>query len=274
MTVTEHRSPTAADIVIPVPQRLERESADRGPAVITQVRGDCFRAVLNRSDIRNSLDIELVTELLVALDRAEAEPGCRTFVIAAEGPDFCVGMDLRSAQDWLAGGMHLPKTLLHRLATSPLITVALVDAAADGGGVGIAAACDHVIAGPGASFRLTETLLGLLPALIMPLLIRRVGEHQAFSLTMTARRLDADQALRSGLVDESADRAESALRSFLTGLRRMDVGALRALKAFRNTFCPLDLDPSERASQALRERFTDPEVQVRLESLRKGGMIP
>jgi polyketide biosynthesis enoyl-CoA hydratase PksH len=245
------------------------------PVLSVQAHPDYVRVTLSRPELRNGLDDDVIAEITSALDYAERAADCRAFVITAFGAYFCAGMRLgRTQLDWLANDMSPPRTLFTRLVDSPLATIALVDGAAIGGGVGLAAACDQVIAGPGASFRLTETLLGLVPALILPLIARRTGQHRAFSLAQTAQRLDAADAVRLGLADAQTGDPKEALRQLLIRLRSADAAASRALKRYRATLYPLDFGPPGLIGQTLRERFADPATQARITRLQAQGYLP
>ena len=89
------------------------------------------------------------------------------------------------------------------------------------GGVGLVAACDLAVAGPAATFTLSETLWGLLPAMVMPFLVRRVGPQRAFRLTLSAETIDASEAHRIGMVDELAENPEVKLRALERRLSRL-----------------------------------------------------
>src|SRR5689334_13805039 len=194
------------------------------------------RVNLDRPVRRNTIDDSLLTELADALTAAEGAPDCRVFVISALGEDFCAGMDLSASHEDHTGSGELPYwTLLRRLATTELVTVSLVDGAATAGGVGLAAACDVVLAGERSTFRLTEALFGLVPAMALPFVARRTGEQQAFTSTLLATEFDAAEAVRAGLADRAADSAEQLLRPLLVSLRRVDRGTVAALKSYRGS---------------------------------------
>ncbi len=238
-------------------------------------------ARMDRPERGNTIDAALLTGLLAALDDAEGDDGCRVFVLAATGTDFCAGMDLTdpapevSVREASATEEELPYwTLLRRLATGPLLTVALVDGAATAGGVGLAAACDLVLAGSQARFRLTEVLLGLLPAMALPFVARRTGEQQAFRLALTAAELDADAAVRIGLADQVATSAEDLLRPTLVSARRVDRGTTAALKRYRDDVFPSTRQAAVIAQRAFAERLADPAVARRMAELRLGGLLP
>ncbi|WP_410586751.1 enoyl-CoA hydratase/isomerase family protein [Amycolatopsis sp. lyj-23] len=211
------------------------------------------------------LDRDTVSALLAAVDQAEATPGARVLVLDAAGETFCAGLAL----DELAGDAWRPviaavHRLLSRLVRSPLVTVAVVDGAAIGGGVGLAAACDQVIAGRRARFRLTEVVLGLVPALVLPLVVQRAGPAKALSLALTAPELLAPDALACGLADQLADDAERALNALLARLRATDPRATRAVKSYHAALTERGPAPEPVVMALLAERFADPGTRTRL----------
>ncbi|WP_220472522.1 enoyl-CoA hydratase/isomerase family protein [Streptomyces pristinaespiralis] len=119
------------------------------PLRVDTGRPPLVRATLDTPATRNRLDDDMLTALTGALTAAEAAEGAEVFVLDATGDSFCSGIALGEAdRDGWRPRLTAVHHLLQRLADSPLVTVAVVDGAATGGGVGLAAACDHVIAGP------------------------------------------------------------------------------------------------------------------------------
>lgn len=214
-----------------------------------------------------SLRPDAVATLLAALRRAEADPGCRALVLGAEGPVFCSGVDLDRLSRWTAEDNAALWELLRGLTNSRLVTVAVVDGAASGGGVGLAAACDLVVAGPAAEFRLTELLLGLVPALIMPFVAARTGHQALFRSAVLASRLDAAAAGRLGLADEVVDRPEQSIHRLALALRRMPRDAVADLKSCRRLLAPAPDGYPEHAHALLQSAIADPAVQARLGAL-------
>ncbi|RII13437.1 putative polyketide biosynthesis enoyl-CoA hydratase PksH [Streptomyces sp. YIM 130001] len=231
---------------------------------LTRARG-VLHARLDRPELRNSVTPALLDALHAAVDSAEADPHCRVLVLSARGDDFCAGTDLSDGvpaevPEPTAG--ELPYwTLLERLTRTPVVTVALVDGRASAGGVGLAAACDLVIAGPRARFRLTEALVGLVPAMALPFVARRTGEQRAFSATLLAEDLDAAAAADAGLADRAAEDAEQALRHVLVGLSRVDRPTAAALKEYRARLSPRDERLGRDAGRVFLDRLTDPAVR-------------
>ncbi|MEU2995010.1 enoyl-CoA hydratase/isomerase family protein [Streptomyces sp. NPDC001758] len=241
---------------------------------IDDSRPPVVRLTLDRPETRNCLDTDTVRELLSSLDAAERTPNASVLVIDAEGDDFCSGMDLKdpSPANWrpLLEDIEI---LLSRVRSSPLITVALVRGAAIGGGVGLAAACDLVVAGPTAEFRMTEVLLGMVPALILPLVGSRVGLRRAYTLALLAQSVPGHEAVRIGLADVCGDKPDRELALVLRRLRAADGSAVRSIKQYAVALTDRDQPSSELAWAVLDERLSDPGMRERLEWLQKGRSI-
>lgn len=206
----------------------------------------------------NALSGALVAEVELAFAAAEAA-ACRALVVRGSGPAFSAGGDVKAMLSALANpprpGEADPIEMLNaaggaffkRYAGLPFATIAVVDGMAAGGGFGLAAASDFVIAGPKARFALTETGLGLVPAQIAPYLADRLGRRAALRLALTGRRLDAAAAAALGLADVAADDAEAAVTALLGELRGAAPGASTATKRLFG-----DLDTDDFVRQAAR----------------------
>ncbi|MFA7761417.1 enoyl-CoA hydratase-related protein [Streptomyces sp. NPDC048723] len=234
-------------------------------------RPPVVRATLRSEATGNRLDEHMLTELTAVLDEAEAAPGIQVLVLDSAGETFCAGMALDELTSAWRVRITAVGRLLTRLMASPLITVALVDGAALGGGVGLAAACDKVVTGQHATFRMTEVLLGLIPATILPVVARRVGGHRAYGLALTARELSGAEAVEAGLADRQG--GEDGLRRILIALRSADPAALVALKQYYAELAPAPAQQEERVFEALGRRLADPHVHRRLADLRAQGLI-
>ncbi|RSS80156.1 enoyl-CoA hydratase/isomerase family protein, partial [Streptomyces sp. WAC02707] len=188
--------------------------------VVVECEGFLHRITLAAPDRGNTLRTTTIEALHQALESAERDGRCRMVVLDAEGDFFCAGLDLTYEPvytDWATGGLDERYALLvERLRDMSAVTVSVVNGRALGGGVGLACACDLVTAGSGASFRLSEVLLNIVPSLLLPVLARRVGEQHAFRLALLAEEIDAMRAHELGLADEIAGQAADALRSLLS----------------------------------------------------------
>ncbi len=171
-------------------------------------KGGVAYLTLNRPDVHNALDDQTVKEGLAALDQAQENRDVRVIVIGGNGKSFCAGADLNymkrvqefSKQENIKDAEILCE-LFYRIYTCDKPVVARVHGAARGGGTGLLAACDLVIAASRATFAFTEVKLGLVPAVISPYLMRRVPEGSCRYYIITGRKFDAAEAHRLGLVD-------------------------------------------------------------------------
>ncbi len=169
---------------------------------------------MNRPEVHNALDDVTIAEGLNALNEAEERDRVRFVVLAGAGESFCAGADL----SWMRRIRDLSKLdnirdaealgeLFHRIYTLRKPVIARVHGAARGGGTGLIAAADIVIASTDANFAFTEVKLGLVPAVISPYLLRRMGEGPCRYFIVTGRKFDAAEGHRLGLVDRVVERA-------------------------------------------------------------------
>jgi methylglutaconyl-CoA hydratase len=201
------------------------------------------RVTLNRPDVHNAFNAHLIGELRTvfgALAREEA-PTLRAVVLAGAGPTFSAGADIA----WMQAAMQLDvegneadamamADLLEAIDTCPAPVIARVHGGALGGGAGLCAVSDLVIAEAGARFGFTETRLGILPAVISPFVIAKIGESNARALFPGGRRFDAVRAQRIGLVHEvveGEDALDRAVKAAVTDLLAAGPTAARAAKA-------------------------------------------
>jgi len=188
--------------------------------VLVQVAGGVLTATLNRPDKRNAIDTAMIDALLVALERADLDAAVRVVAVRGGGRDFCAGMDLNellaSADHSLDqnrnAALHFAEIFV-RMRRLPKPVVALVQGRALAGGCGVATACDLILAAESAQFGYPEVQRGFVPALVMTMLRRAVGEKVAFDLATTGRLLNGTQAAAAGLVSrvyEDSDFDEQA----------------------------------------------------------------
>lgn len=197
--------------------------------------------------------------------RIEAEPHCRALVLASDGGEFCRGMDLRMLTDAGAAERHAAiagfARCLELLRGLRVPSLCLVEGAALGGGVGLAAACDLVIASNVASFALPELLLGLIPAVVLPVIAERTSPVRARWLALSGETLTASAAQQLGLVDELTSDASRTLAARLKRLLRASPAAITRLRAFSAEIAGLPLAQALAAGVARTSADTaDPEV--------------
>lgn len=172
-------------------------------------RGAVLTLTLNRPALHNAFDAGLIAELTLALDAAGQDPQIRAVVLAGDGASFSAGADMQWMRGMAAAGEEENRQdalalarLMRTLDELPKPTLARVHGAAFGGGVGLVACCDIAIASTSARFGLTESRLGLLPAVISPYVIDAIGPRQARRWFATGEHFDAETALRIGLVHQ------------------------------------------------------------------------
>lgn len=178
--------------------------------VLSQVDADGnATVVLNRPDVHNAFDPEMVDSLTSTLTRLESDDKVRAIVITGAGRSFCAGADIelmkksaRFSREQNLENARATALMLQTLHGLGKPTIACVRGAARGGGVGLVSACDIAIAERGATFRLSEVKLGIIPAMISPFVIAAIGERNAHRYMISGEEFDAAEAYRVGLVHD------------------------------------------------------------------------
>jgi methylglutaconyl-CoA hydratase len=220
---------------------------------------------LNRPERRNALSRDLITTLTTAVVQARDDPAVRCVVLTGAGVAFCAGMDLAELQESLANRSD-PRTIeedarsLGRLydliAMLPKPTVAAVNGAAVAGGAGLVSACDLAVAAATAKFGYPEVRRGLVAAMVLPYLLRHVGERLARYLLLTGELIDAAEAQRTGLIN-AVVAADQVLPRALAWCQSLAEGGPLALAQTKDLFrrlrtSPLALEETILASAAPR----------------------
>lgn len=180
--------------------------------IITSVSSAIATITLNRPEVHNAFDDELIQQLTSILIKINHDAAVRVVVLTAHGKSFCAGADLNwmqkianySRNENLQDAMSLAR-LMQTLNELSKPTIALVQGAAYGGGVGLVACCDIAIASHDATFCFSEVKIGLVPAVISPYVIKAIGERAARRYFLTAEKFTADEAYQLGLVHTVVD---------------------------------------------------------------------
>ena len=209
------------------------------------------RIVLTRPDVRNALDETMLDELRDVLDHLATIPDpeqMRLLLVAGEGKVFCAGADLaymkRLAGKSLEESFEEAKglaSLFYKLADFPTPVIAVVQGAAIGGGLGLTVASDYVLAEDTAVLATSEVLLGIVPGVISPYIVRKIGLAAAAPLMLTGRRLSAREAVASGLVTRvvSAPELENVLQEVVLDFLAAGPEAQRRTKELLKRAQPL-----------------------------------
>jgi methylglutaconyl-CoA hydratase len=181
---------------------------------LKEINKNVCTITLNRPDIHNAFNDELITSLITEFNSLAKDDAVRVVILTGAGMSFCAGADLNwmkqmvsySFEQNMEDSMNLAN-LFSTIDNFPKPVVGKINGAALGGGSGLVAVCDHVIAAEDAKFGFTEVRLGLIPAVISPYVIRKIGESHARTLFLTGERFDAKKAMEIGLVHKvSLDR--------------------------------------------------------------------
>ena len=197
--------------------------------------GDLLRVTLARPERRNAFDADLIAELTGAFTDVGAD--VRVALLAGEGTSFCAGADV----EWQRASIDLTleenvedalrlQRMLEAVDSCPAPLVARVQGYALGGGSGLVACADIVVASPDATFGFTEARLGIIPAVISPFVLAKIGPGAARRLFVTGSRFDAETALRIGLVHEIADDLDAAVERAVAEILRCGPEATREAK--------------------------------------------
>jgi len=238
--------------------------------------GDVLRVTLARPETRNAFDASLITELAEAFVDVGTS---RAVVLAGDGPSFCAGADV----EWMRASAGLGveenvadanalRRMFEAIDGCPAPVVAVVQGHALGGGIGLVACSDVVLAEPRAVFAFSEVKLGIVPAVISPFALRKIGESAARRYFVTGERFDSATALRIGLVHELSDDLEVALERVLGELRTAGPRAARHAKRL-----VLERPDGAETARRIAERRTSEEGQEGLRAFlerRRPAWVP
>lgn len=236
--------------------------------VLYETRPPAALVTLHRADKRNALSRALISGLYEAFLRARDDAAVRCVILGAAGPVFCAGMDLAELQETLDtpkestpvwdDALRLAKLydLIYTLAKP---TIAVVQGAAVAGGAGLVTVCDLALAVPEAKFGYPEVRRGLVAAMVMPHLMRHVGERLARYLLLTGELIDAAEACRGGLINEIVPADRLLERALALGRALAEGGpqALATTKSFLQRFSRQALSIEEAAKGSAEPRLTD-----------------
>jgi methylglutaconyl-CoA hydratase len=208
-------------------------------SVQVQTSGSIACVRLNRPEVRNAFNDEVIAELTQAFTELGQNDAVRAIVLAAEGTAFCAGADLnwmRRMADYthaenLADAAQLAE-MMRVIYTCPKPTVARIQGDVYAGGMGLVAACDMAVSVDTANYCLSEVKLGLYPATISPYVIRAMGARAAHRYFLTAERFDAAEALRVGFVHAvvNADQLDAKVDELAKALTSASPDAVRECK--------------------------------------------
>lgn len=217
--------------------------------VVTRPAPGVARVTMSRPAVFNAFDEAMIGELDAAFAALGEDTSVRVIVLAGEGRHFSAGADLQWMQraseatpEWNLADARRFAGMLERIEACPKPTVARVQGAALGGGVGLACACDIAIAADNASFSVSEAKFGILPAVIGPYVTNAVGKRQAKRLALSTTRIAAAEALAIGLVQQvvAVDALDGAVD---TTVQELLAGGPAAQREIKQLFAQLAVGP-------------------------------
>jgi methylglutaconyl-CoA hydratase len=241
--------------------------------------GAVEHVVLNRPQIRNAFNEDLIAEMAAWAARAGQSNEIRAAVLSGAGKIFCAGADL----EWMSKMARYSQVDNIRDATAaarmfsawdnlPFPVVARIHGAAIGGGVGLAVIADIAIASSDAMFGFTEVKLGLIPAIIAPYVLAKIGRSAARELFLTGRRFTAEEAKQIGLVHAvvPAEQLDATVTQYLDEILAAGPEAIAASKALIRRICNCSTEEAMRLSvAAIAERRVSAEAQTRMKAFLK-----
>lgn len=253
-----------------------------------ELKGPVATLWMNRPDVHNAFNAQLIADLTAACRQLEADDSVRVVVLAGRGKSFSAGADLNwmkaageaSQEDNFADAMRLAG-MLRTLAEMKKPTIARVHGAALGGGMGLASACDICVAGGRAVFATSEVKFGIIPSAISPYVIRAIGERQSYRYFQTAERIDAKRAAEIGLAHEAVAtdaldaKVSEVVGALLQGGPRSQAAAKDLIRAVANR--PVDDAVVEDTARRISQLRATPEAKEGLDaflSKRPAGWMP
>ncbi|HEY3675423.1 MAG TPA: enoyl-CoA hydratase-related protein [Candidatus Tumulicola sp.] len=242
------------------------------------------KVALARPDVRNAFNAQMIDELAETFAKLSAADDVRAVVLSGEGKSFCGGADI----GWMRESLDLTfeenaidaqrmSDMFRTIDNCPAPVIARIHGAALGGGSGLASVCDIVIAADDALFGFTEVKLGIIPAVISPFVVAKIGPSNARALFLTGERFDAKRAVQIGLAHDvvSNDELDARVTRSLTEIGTAGPYAVRAAKQLiRNVLDATYEDSREITSHAIANQRISPEGQEGLRAFlerRKAG---
>ncbi|MEK6802368.1 MAG: enoyl-CoA hydratase-related protein [Nitrospirota bacterium] len=232
--------------------------------------GDIRCITLDRPERRNAFDSRMMSELTQAFDESAQEPSLRGILLSSTGPVFCAGADLQWMQSTspvsdaqATDDAHRLTRMYRAIDESPCPVIARVQGPAFGGGLGLMAVCDIVVAAEDATFSLSEARLGLIPAVIAPFLLRKAGESFLRRYALTGETFTTSVAHRFGLVHDVVSQGDldDRITELIDAIRQLAPGATRNTKQLLLTIRPLtDQEREMTCAEANAEARCTPEA--------------
>ncbi|MFA6571730.1 MAG: enoyl-CoA hydratase/isomerase family protein [Bacteroidota bacterium] len=219
--------------------------------ILFEIKSQVARIKLNRPEIHNAINDMLIDELTDVYDKLNSDDNIRVIVMTGEGKSFCAGADL----NWMKSVIHYSyeqnyeeslklAKLMHLIYSHSKPVIAKVNGSAVGGGVGLMSTCDIVVANEDAKFGLSEVRLGLVPAVISPYVILRIGQARAKELFITSERISAHRAEELNLVNRvvPAQELDKTVEDIVYSILQNGPNAVRIAKEMIHKSATMNFD--------------------------------
>jgi methylglutaconyl-CoA hydratase len=219
--------------------------------ISVHTENDILNIILNRATKSNAINLPMVREITEVISSAESNRSIRFILFSSTGKNFCSGADL----EWMLNSSQLSPdennaeceelaNMFYAVYNSSKITISLIDGACVGGGIGIAVSTDFALAASSSFFIFSEVRLGLVPAVILPYVVNRIGKRVSKQLMLTGEKILGEQALKLGLVDDCIDPSDAVntATELIDVLRKGEQQAQLEIKRFVNNIKPGIID--------------------------------
>ena len=232
-----------------------------------------------RPEANNTINSQMTSELLLALQAAEAESTVKVVILEGLPNVFCTGMDFQELVDGkqqvdVKANSHAYYNILKQMSQSSKVILSLVRGKVQAGGVGLVAASDFVIADETATFVLSELLFGLLPACVLPFLIRRVGFQKAYRLALTTQSISVTDAYNWGLVDEYSSNTNKLISQYVRRFKCLPLSGIKELKNYINQLWIIQEKTQDLAVNKTVDLISDYTIQEKIKCFEEEGIFP
>jgi polyketide biosynthesis enoyl-CoA hydratase PksH len=244
--------------------------------------GETGRIRLHRPGSRNSINLGMLEELDAVFRALETDPAIKVIVLQGHPEFFCTGMDFRESMRTGPGTEDQEEDafparygkLLKAVSLCPKIVIGNVSGQTLAGGMGLLAVCDYVIAHPESRFGLSEMLWGLLPSMVAPYLIRKVGFRAAYKITLGTAPIDCEAARQIMLVDEITTDPDAALARLIRRYGKLEGGTIARMKLYFREMWIIDEAMESRACRETSQLMQDPLVTENIRNFVLHGRYP
>jgi len=241
-----------------------------------------IRIQIYRREANNSINSQLIQELLFALQAAEVEETVKVVILEGLPDVFCTGMDFQEVtsinqvdpQMSVNAYYNIYYNILKQISQSSKVILSLVRGKVQAGGVGFVAASDLVIADESATIVLSELLFGLLPACVLPFLIRRVGFQKAYRLALTTQPISVSEAYNWGLVDEYSKDTNKLISQYVRRLKYLPLSGVKELKDYINQLWIIQAETQNLAVNKAASLIVNSTNQQKIKQFEKEGTFP